>query len=184
MLKINEQAPKFEFTGPGGEKNNFPADFKGKWLALIFLRHLGCPLCMEKLNELNANFQKYQDQGLELCVVVQSTEKRVQDYIAKKSIKFNMVPDHGRTIYELYGVAKGGLGAFLAPAVTVATIRATLKGNFHGPFEGDELQKPASFIIDPDGKLAFLEYGKNIADITKEERLFEAFAQAKARKGK
>jgi len=117
-------------------------------------------------------------------VVVQSTEKRVKEYILKKGIKFNMIPDHERRIYELYGVAKGGVAAFLAPAVMVASIRATLKGNFHGPFEGDELQKPASFIIGPDGKLAFSEYGKNIADVTKEVKLFEAFAQVKAKKGK
>ena len=184
MLNTGELAPKFEFNSQDGKKINFPADFKGKWLALIFLRHLGCPLCMEKINELASNHQKYKDQGLELFVVVQSTEKRVKDYILKKGIKFNMIPDHGRAIYDLYGVAKGGLAAFLAPAVTVATIRATLKGNFHGPFEGDELQKPASFIINPDGKLAFSEYGRNIADVTKEAKLFEAFAQVKARKGK
>jgi len=184
MLNSGELAPKFEFNGQDGKKINFPADFKGKWLALIFLRHLGCPLCMEKINELASNQQKYKDQGLEPLVVVQSTEKRVKDYAQKKGVKFSMIPDHERRIYELYGVVKGGLGAFLAPAVTIATIRATLKGNFHGPFEGDELQKPASFIIDPDGKLAFLEYGRNIADITKETKLFEAFAQVKAKKGK
>jgi peroxiredoxin len=184
MMKIGEIAPKFEFIGQGGKQVNFPGDFQGKWLGLIFLRHLGCPLCMEKLNELIENHRKYIDQGLELFVVVQSTDKRVQDYIQKKGVKFFMVPSHDRKVYDLFGVAKGGLGAFLAPAVTVATIRATFKGNFHGPFEGDELQKPAAFIIDPEGKLAFVEYGKNIADVVSQDRFLDSLSKLKAAKGK
>lgn len=184
MLKVGDPAPKFEYSAEGGKKVNFPSDYNGKWLGLIFLRHLGCPLCMEKINELNVNLQKYRDLGLEPFVVVQSTDKRVREYTQKKGLKIILVPDHERRIYGLYNVAKGGLASFLAPAVMVATVRATVKGHFHGPFEGDELQKPASFIIDPDGKLVFMEYGKNIANVIKEADFLQAFGKLKAAKGK
>jgi hypothetical protein len=63
-------------------------------------------------------------------------------------------------------------------------VRSTLKGNLHGPFEGDELQKPAAFLINPQGKIALAHYGKNIADIISEDKFFEVFNQLKQGKGK
>jgi len=183
MLKIGDIAPKFEFDSPDGKNVKFPDDFKGKWVALHFLRHLGCPLCLEKLNELRANQPKYKDAGLELFVVVQSTDKRVKDYSLKKGMHY-LIGDHPRKLYDLYGAEKGGVGAFLAPSVMVATVRATLKGNLHGAFEGDELQKPASFIINPEGKIAFLRYGKNIADVISEAQFWETFNKLKQERGK
>jgi peroxiredoxin len=183
MLKVGDLAPAFEFESLEGKKVNFPADFKGKWVALHFLRHLGCPLCQEKLNELRANQQKYKDAGIELFVVVQSTEKRVKDFSLKKGMHF-LIGDHPRKLYQLYGAEKGNLAAFLAPSVMLASVRATLKGNLHGAFEGDELQKPALFIIAPDNRIAFIQYGKNIADIISEKDFFEIFAGLRQEKGK
>ena len=183
MLKVGDAAPKFEFTSQTGKKQKFPDDFSGKWVGIHFLRYIGCPLCLEKLNDLISNSQKYAEQGVEILAVVQSTEKRVKAYAEKKGVKFLLVPDRERKFYELYDVAIGGLGAFFAPQVTVATIRTTLKGNFHGMPEGSELQKPASFIIDPQGKLAFEYYGKNIADLISEDKFKEALAGLMA-KGK
>jgi thioredoxin-dependent peroxiredoxin len=176
MLKVGDAAPKFEFTSQTGKKQNFPEDFKGKWVGVHFLRYVGCPICLEKLDDLIKNQQKYAASGVEILAIVQSTEKRVKTYAEKKGVKFHLVPDRERKLYELYQVDVGGIGAFFAPQVTIATIRTTLKGNFHGAFEGAELQKPASFIIDPQGKLAFAYYGKNIADFISEDKFGEALA--------
>jgi len=179
MLKIGDPAPKFEFEDQSGKKANFPDAFKGKWTGLIFLRTLACPLCMEKINELNKSGRKYQEQGVELLVVVQSTANRVKEYSARKQIQLRLIGDLERKIYSLYGVEIGGLGAFFAPQVMSASIRATVKGHLHGMPEGNELQKPACFIVDPAGTLVYLEYGRNIADIIKEERFFQVLSGLK-----
>jgi len=184
MLKIGQPAPEFEFETAAGSRVSFPRDFKGKWLALYFLRYLGCPLCLEKLNELIADQQKYAERGIELFAVVQSTENRVKDYSRKKGVKFHLISDRPCQLYQRYQVAKGGISALLAPQVALASMRATLKGNFHGPFEGEELQKPAVFIIDPAGNLAFLEYGKNIAAMMNNGRLFQLVGELKQERGK
>ena len=179
MLKIGSFAPGFEFEDQKGKKFRFPENFKGKWLALFFLRHLGCPLCQEKINELKKSQPKYKAEGIELFVVVQSTLNRVKQYSQRKGIDFYLIGDYERKLYELYQVSKGGISALLSPRVMVASIRATLKGNFHGKFEGDELQKPAVFIIDPEGKIAYLEYGKDIASIITEQKFFEIIKSLK-----
>ena len=184
MLGVGDNAPKFEFEDQDGKKYLFPDGFKGKWLALFFLRHLGCPLCMEKLNALKGNFKQYRDSGIDLCVVVQSTPRRVTEYARDKGIPFHLIADHDKVFYDLYGVKRGGIGAFLAPSVMLASVRSTLKGNFHGKFEGDELQKPAAFLVDTQGKIVFADYGKNIADIVGEDEIFKMFNQLKQGKGK
>jgi len=181
MLKIGSLAPEFEFEDQRGKKFRFPEDFKGKWLALFFLRHLGCPLCMEKINELKKSEQKYQAEGVELFVVVQSTLNRVSQYAQKRGINFFLIGDYEKRLYALYQVFRGGISALLSPKVLIATTRATLKGNFHGRFEGDELQKPAIFIINPEGKLAFLEYGRDIASVMNEKRFFEVLKSLKGK---
>ena len=70
-----------------------------------------------------------------------------------------------------YGVERGGLMAFVAPSVLKASAKATLKGYMHGKFEGDELQKPAEFIISPDGEIKWAHYGKDISDATENKKL-------------
>jgi len=181
MLKMNSPAPEFEFEDQRGKKFRFPMDFKGKWLALFFLRHLGCPLCMEKINELKTSRGKYQTKGVEIFVVAQSTLNRVRQYAQKKGIDFFLIGDYEKRLYALYQVFPGGISALLSPKVLVATIRATLKGNLHGKFEGDELQKPAVFIIDPEGKLAYVEYGRDIASVMDERRFFEVLEPLKGK---
>ena len=59
----------------------------------------------------------------------------------------------------------------LAPNVLKESVKATLKGYMHGKFEGDEFQKPADFIIAPDGKILWAHYGKDISDSTPNELL-------------
>jgi len=182
MLKIGDMAPKFEFEDQRGKKSNFPDDFKGKWLGLFFLRTLACPICMEKIDELKKSEHKYKEQGVSLFVVVQSSMNRVKEYADKRQIQFPMIGDLERKIYSLYGVELGRLSAFFAPQVMSASVRATFKGHIHGMPEGNELQKPACFIIDPSGRIAYLEYGRNIADMITEERFMKVLQGLK--KGK
>ncbi len=179
MLKIGDQAPKFEFEDQTGKKSKFPDDFAGKWVGLFVLRSISCPICMEKLAEINQNQQKYRDAGVVPLVVVQSTARRVKGYTDKRKITVSVIPDHARNIYSLYDVAIGGLAAFMAPPVMAASLRATFKGYMHGLPEGSELQKPAGFIVDPQGKIGFVDYGKHIADMTSEDKFFMALNQLK-----
>ena len=182
MLTTNIKAPEFKFKNQKEKEHNFPKDFAGKWCVLFFLRHLGCPLCQEKISELKKSYQKYLDENAEVFVVVEATEKRVKTFAQKKEINFQLIPDKEKKFYRAYQVGAGGIKEFLAPIVFKATLRATLKGHFHGRFEGSEFQKPACFIIDPKGNLVYAKYGKNIADVIGEKELFDKLEELKEKK--
>ncbi len=159
-----DNAPEFSFTDHTGAEYTYPADFSSGKLALFFLRHLGCPLCKDKLEELKTAWPDFKEKSITLAVVVQSTPKRVSGYAERVGFPFLLVPDREKRLYELFGLRKGGVREYMAPSVMGATIRATFKGHMHGRFEGDEFQVPGAFLLSPDGKVVHVHYGKNVSD--------------------
>ena len=173
-LTVGQAAPAFEATDQQGQPVVVPAGYRGKKLALAFLRYLGCPLCLMKLDELIKNFPAYAAAGAGLIVLVQSVPGHVKRYAERKKLPFALLSDAERRLYQLYQVPVGGIKEFIAPPVLKATIQATLKGHMHGRFEGHELQIPADFVIGPEGKLSFVHYGKDISDFLSHEALLAA----------
>lgn len=57
------------------------------------------------------------------------------------------VADPDRRLYRAFGLRRGGGRQFLSPGVVACGIRATLKGNFVGPVQGDARQMPGLFLV-------------------------------------
>jgi len=176
-LDIGSKAPAFEAADAKGKQWKVPQELGGKYLVLVFLRHLGCPLCMKRVDELNSDVTRFDALGASVIAVVEGTSERVRTYASKKNLTISLVGDKEKKIYGTYGVERGKITAMLAPNVLRESIRATLKGYMHGKFEGDELQKPADFIVTPDGKIVWAHYGKNIGDSTPNDKLIEELSR-------
>jgi len=170
-LTVGQPAPEFEAIDQKDRLVRIPAGCKGKKVVLSFLRYLGCPLCLMKLDEMIAHYPAYAAAGTSLIAVVQSVPGHVKKYSERKQVPFSLLSDVERKLYQLYQVPVGGIKEFIAPPVLMATIQATLKGHMHGRFEGSELQIPADFVIGPEGKLSFVHYGKDISDFLSHQAL-------------
>ena len=153
----------FSFVDQSGKELRCPDDFNGK-VAIFFLRHLGCPLCKEKIAELKQNQPRFAQKNVRLIAVVQSTPKRANEVHIQQALPYILVPDREKRLYDLFDVKKGGLKEFMAPAAGKASIRAMFKGHMHGKFEGDEFQIPASFLLGLDGQVLYAHYGRDISD--------------------
>lgn len=163
-LSAGDKIERFTFVDHEGDEWNYPDDFGEMRLAIFFLRHLGCPLCKQKVDELKQAEADFEAKSIKLAAVVQSTPKRAAEYAGKQGLGYSLVPDREKVLYNKFDVKKGGLKEFTAPAAFIATVRATLKGHMHGKFEGDELQVPASFLLSGDGKVIYAHYGKDVSD--------------------
>ena len=163
-LLIGSGAPAFSFSDQSGKPYKYPDDFRSGKTAIFFLRHLGCPLCKEKVAELKAAYSRFEAKGVKLIVVAQSTAKRTAEVASKEGLAYLLVADREKNLYDKFEVKKGGLKEFTAPAAFMATIRATFKGHMHGKFEGDEFQVPASFLLSAEGEVIYAHYGKDISD--------------------
>ena len=163
-LSTGEKLKPVNFTDQSGKQWSLPDEAKGEKAAIFFLRHLGCSLCKEKIAELKDSYSRFEEKSVRLIAVVQSTQKRIEQFSAKESIPFSLVADREKRLYDAFEVARGGFKEFTAPAVLKASIRATLKGHMHGKFEGDELQVPAAFLVSAAGEIIHAHYGKDISD--------------------
>jgi len=177
-LDVGAKAPSFEVEDARGKVWDVPRNMGDRYLALVFLRHLGCPLCMRRIDEISNDIPRFDSAGADVLVVVESTPARVKSYTDKKGLRVALVGDRDKNLYRGFGVERGDFKSFLSPNVLKASVKATLKGYMHGKFEGDELQKPAEFIISPSGKIAWAHYGKDISDSTASDMLLRQLEDA------
>lgn len=178
-LEINDQAPDFDAVLTGGESINFKKELKKGPICLIFLRYIGCPICRQRLSELEGELSQYIKQNLRLIVVLESPIERVENYFFKKAFNLQALPDPDRKLYDLYDVGKGGVKAMLNPQVLKSAAKATIQGHMHGALGGSELQLPAAFIATKDGKLAYVNYGEHPADTPTTETILANIPKAR-----
>jgi peroxiredoxin len=172
-ISKGDSAPLFEALDQHGNKVKVPGDVE-KRIVLMFMRYLGCPLCLKEIGEVRARIEEFRAAGAEVIVVIQSSPKRVQCFSEEKGLPFALISDQEKRLYKLYDVQSGSINKYLTANVLKESLKATLKGKFHGPFEGDEFQIPATFVIGPDGKVLFVHYGKDVADFGKLEEVLAA----------
>jgi thioredoxin-dependent peroxiredoxin len=171
---IGEQAPLFEARTSSVEKVKLLDALDQGPVALIFLRFEGCPLTRMRLAQLQQELPMYREKNLRLLVVLESPAEAVTGYVKRKKLDLEIIDDPDRELFDAYGVDPGGLIEFLAPPVITATVKATIKGHFHGACNGNEFQLPAAFVIRQDGRLQLAYYGKHIAQTASTETILAA----------
>jgi peroxiredoxin Q/BCP len=174
-ISKGDPAPAFEAENQRGKKLKVPGERKA---VLIFMRYLGCPLCLAKMDEVQATMDEFSRAGAEVMVVMQSTKKRVKDFAEKRDLNFLLLPDPDKRLYQLYEASPGGLGAYLTANVLIKSVSAILRGKMHGAFEGNEFQVPAAFVIGADGRVHYAHYGKDVADFGDINALINAVEKA------
>lgn len=160
-LSNGDLAPVFETADQRGGSLKVPS---GKKTAVFFMRYLGCPLCLKKMDEIKAGLDEFKSAGTDVVVVMQSTPRRVSTFAEKHQVPFTLVSDRAKDLYRLYEVGAGGLRRYLTANVAKESLKATLKGKMHGAFEGDEFQIPACFLVGADGRIHYAYYGRDVAD--------------------
>ena len=170
-LKAGEQAPDFTVTDAQGKEISLSTFRESKNVALIFLRYAGCPICQLSLAELKNAYSEFQSRDTEVIVFVQSPASRLNASGDVSAFPFPIIPDPDETIYKLYRVGSGGLGALLAPDTLRRGLKATLKGHKQGKMEGNTWQLPGDFIVDKQGLLKLARVGTNMGDSLKTDEL-------------
>jgi len=145
----------------------------GKRVMLAFFRDAACPFCNYRIYELTQKHQEWKAAGMEVVVVFTDTKEQVRELVAKRPRPFTMICDPKLKLYNRYGVEKSWpalLKAILFNAPEI--IRGFLKGA--KPTNNPHMSVvPADFLIEVDGKVVDLWYGKNTADHMPFDRLLE-----------
>jgi D-cysteine desulfhydrase len=173
QITAGMEAPDFSFTSPLRGDLRF-YDFLGSGgVLLIFLRYMGCPLCQMKIDGFISSQALLEERELNLLIVLQSPPESVQAFYGETGIPFTFVCDPDEKIYQLYGVEPGSIFQYLTPGVIKKALKAKKKGYRHGKKEGREMQLPALFLVDPDGKVEYAFYGRHVGDVPDHAGLFD-----------
>ena len=138
-------------------------DYAGKTLLLSFYRSPDCPLCSLRLYQLILAYPQLHAQGLEVAIIFEATKAVIQQYALKQQPPFRLIADPTRQVFQLYAVQHSWLG--LRGVLRLGGYWQAWRKRVGGRMTTGVLdQLPADLLIDPDQKIRYAYYGKDIGD--------------------
>jgi peroxiredoxin len=138
----------------------------GKKTVLLFLRYYGCTLCQLDMHLLREKYPEILDAGGQVLVALQSKPELIRRETESNPFPFTIICDPRQDLYRRFEIHPASSKLALGGGKTLKKLGQLKKYPFvHGEYEGDELQLPACFILDPSLKVRYVRYAKNLADI-------------------
>ena len=101
-------------------------------------------------------------------------------FCRRRGAPFDCLGDPERAAYHAVGLERGSRKEVIGPQLARGFLRAARHGAFAGnPEGGDVLQRPGTFIVASDGKVAFAHYHKDSGDNPPMGDLLEAVRAAR-----
>ena len=170
MVKIMEgdQFPDFQFSTPYRKDVKLSAELspEGKTI-LVFLRYYGCPVCQYDMVQYAREYDTIKAAGGKMLVVLQSDSDRLRQELGDETVfPFEIICDPDESLYHEFGIlpAAGKL-KMIGPKTMIKIAKVQAEGFKHGISEGEELQLPAAFILNPDMTVSYAHYAKWLDDM-------------------
>ena len=146
---------------------------------LSFFRYASCPLCNLRVRELITKYEQFVENGTRILAIFQSPTERITHYVGTQSPPFPIIPDPDLTLYHLYGVESSWRGFARAWTLGIPQVfKAVVANGFlPGTMENHIHSIPADFLINPDGQLIDVYYGRDIGDHMPLDRVFDRSKQ-------
>lgn len=162
QLEAGQIAPTFTATSYDGKQVELDS-YRGAKLWLAFFRYASCPLCNNRIHEIIQRYSEFQRRGVQVLAVFQSPPARIAEFVGAQQPPFPLIADPDLELYAKYRVAKSLLGLWY-PRVMTSFLQAVKNGFGPGASDGNMARIPADFLIDPEGLLWDVFYGKAISD--------------------
>lgn len=101
-------------------------------------------------------------------------------FCRQRKVPFDCLGDPEREAYHAVGLESGGVLEYMGPRAALGWVRAAAHGKFGGIPKGDVSQRPGTFVIAPDGTVAFAHYNRNSADNPSNDEVIAAVRAAAA----
>lgn len=176
MAKINVGGSMPDFTFSTPFRANVPFSkvvTESNRTALVFLRYYGCPLCQYDIAQYAAGFKKIKAVGGNLLVVLQSDPDLLkQELSGENPFPFEIVCDPQVELYKSFEILPAASQEEMGgPNTMLKVAKVQQAGYEHGRSEGEELQLPAAFIVNPDLTVTYARYGKTVDDVPEVDEL-------------
>jgi peroxiredoxin len=118
--------------------------------------------------------------GGDVVAVFQYRAEPTFHFCRKRDVPFDCLGDPDREAYHAVGLERGGPLEFIGPSAAVGWLKAASHGNFAGAPQGDVAQRPGTFVVAPDGRVAFAHFNRNAADNPSNDEVLAAVRAAAA----
>ena len=157
------------------------SDYRGRRVMLSFFRDAACPFCSFRVHELTHRYADWQRQGLEILAVFSCSDQEVRQHVSRHPRPFRLIADPDLQLYNEYGVEQSTTALFKAVLFRLPRIiRSLMVGGRPDPKNPHIRLVPADFLIDENGKVVDLWYGRDVSDHIPLRRV-DAFAQGQNR---
>jgi hypothetical protein len=120
---------------------------------------------------------RFEAAGLGVVLVGMGTPAESEAFRRLLDVRFPLVCDPDRSLYELYGLRRGSVGQVASAGVLLRSVRALLQGHLPGMPQGDVLQLAGAFVVDRSGEVRFRHLSRDAADHPKVDDLLGAVAR-------
>lgn len=154
------QIKPFALQDIHGDKIDVPD--MGRWTHLQFRRFSGCMICNLHLQTLIGRYSEIVDAGISELVFFQSNREALLDQFA--DIPIRLIADPEGEYYQKFGVGNSVMSV-ANPLVVLPAMRGMFKFGIHFPKKEESFfGLPADILIDGDGKIVAVHYGKHAYD--------------------
>ena len=179
-MRISEgsQVKNIKLPNLDGEQFNLES-LQGKKFLITFFRFAGCPFCNLRVNQL---IQKKASLGDDFHIVgiFDASLKNLQKNLSKHNAPFTLLSDEKNEAYKIYGIERSIFGVIKGMVFSFPQMLYSMfiKGNFLTNIGGNMLTMPASFLVNEQGVIETVYYGKDEFDHISFEQVL-AFAKGK-----
>lgn len=176
-LNPGEAAPNFRVQLVDGGETAL-ADYHGRRLLLVFVRHLACLPCQEHLREIVGELPAISATGADVLVVSFDTTDKVSGYALSLGLNVPVASDDSRSTYRAYGLLSASFWNTWHPRTLWRYIKLLSQGRkLQRPEKGSDLsQLGADFVIDSAGVIVYAHYSERPDDRPAIEEIVRAVA--------
>ncbi len=156
-LEIGDEAPLIIGVDQKGESINSDSILKKDKILLIFYRGNWCPYCKKHLASLQDNFEALTQKGVYIIVVTPEIVEKTKETSEKLNASFSIVHDVDNKIMKDYMVAFDVNEENIPKYYGMITKKVAA----YNEENNNVLPVPATYLIDQDGKISYVQYDPN-----------------------
>ncbi len=167
-LQIGQKAPEFTAFDQNGDKFKSSEVLKDKQLIVVFYRGQWCPFCNRHLSELQDHLEDFKKAGAQIVAITPEKTENIEKTIEKTKADFPVLWDKDNSIMESFGV-----NFILAKDLQVKYKEYGVDLAKDNGNTSQTLPVPATFIINKNGKIKFLQYDTNYKNRSSAKEILE-----------
>ncbi|HLI48391.1 MAG TPA: peroxiredoxin-like family protein [Chthonomonas sp.] len=179
-LKLGEKAPDAHVQlADSGEEIALSCFWSQRPTLLVFLRHFGCPFCLELVSQLREAKELFIRSNVQVALITIGLPERTQTFCQQQRLEtpFICLSDPTKEAYRAFALGRAALTQFTTGHVISSAFRAMLHKQFSLLPQGDPFQMPGVFLVDGQGTIRYAHYYNDIADNPTIAELQEAVSQ-------